>query len=328
MSGTPVFRSRWARRPPATGAAAMATGVLSIGLRLAGHEVLSAVALALTVVAWLGLVGDVVLRLLPPHDLQPADPVSPASLAAVAATTVLGARLSSAGQPSLAEALLALAVVLWVVLLPPVVRRWRRRRTSGAVFLGCVATEGIAVLGAVLATALSVAWLAHTALVFFWLGLVFYLIGLRCFDRRQVATGAGDQWIAGGALALSAYAGSRLVAAGRGGPYLWDGDDEGVLRVVTLALLALALAWYCVLAAAELIRPRLGHDVRRWSTVFPLGMTAVAALSVGMELGVPWLRVLGRVLLWIAVAAWCAVLASAAVSASRGPESVRSRAPR
>lgn len=324
MSGTSALRTWWAQRPPATGAAVMATGILAVGLRQTGHETLFRIALALTAVAWLGLVAEILVRALRERDRRRAAVGAPTALAPVAATATLGTGVSVLGRQQPAQALLALAAALWAGLILPVFRGWERPM-SGAVFLGCVATEGIAVLGAVLAATLEVAWLAHTALVFFWFGLLFYLVGLRCFDRREVTAGAGDHWIAVGGLAISALAGSRLVAAARNGLYLWSEDDNGVMRASTIALLVLALVGYCVLAVAELLRPRLGHDVRRWTTVFPMGMTAVAALSFATVFGVPWLRGLGRVLLWIAVAAWCVVLVATASSALG---SLRSRAPR
>jgi len=324
MSGTSALRTWWAQRPPAAGAAVLATGVLSVGLHLTGYEILSRIALALAGASWLGLAADFVVRLLRERERWTAEARSPDSLTAVAATTVLGTRLSDLGWQPLAEALLALAVALWLGLVHPVVRRWRRGM-PGTVFLGCVAMEGIAVLGAALAAAVGVAWLAHLALVFFWFGLVFYLAGLCCFGPRQVATGAGDQWIAVGGLAVSVLAGARLLAAAHSGLYLWSDDDNGVLRSVTVGLLVLASACVCVLVAAELRWPRPRYDVRRWATVYPLGMTAVAVLSVATALGVPWLRGPGQVLLWITVAGWCAVLVGAARPALG---TVRSRAPR
>lgn len=96
--------------------------------------------------------------------------------------------------------------------------------------------------------------------------------------------------------------------------YLWDTDDSGVLRTVTLALLALDLCWYAVLVVAELVRPRLRYDVRRWSTVFPMGITAAASVSVAAAADVPS-RGLGEMLLWVAVAAWLAVAAGAVLDA-------------
>ncbi|TXS39726.1 hypothetical protein EAO75_43625 [Streptomyces sp. uw30] len=289
----------------------MATGILSVAFHQTGHETLSRIALALACAAWLALAADFTARLLldRPNWLKQA--ATPAALTAVAATTVLGTRFTALGWETLAEALLALAAVLWPVLLLAVLRHWRRHM-PGTVFLGCVATQGLAVLGATLAAAETTAWLAHFSLVFFWLGLVLYVVALPRFDRSQLARGAGDQWVAGGALAISALAGSKLLAADSPDLYLWNDDDYGVLRTVTVALLVLDLAWYVVLLLAEFAWPRPRYDVRRWATVFPMGMTAAAALSVGTVVDVSWLEPLGKVLLWIAVAAWLAVAAGAA----------------
>ncbi|WP_405869955.1 tellurite resistance/C4-dicarboxylate transporter family protein [Streptomyces sp. NBC_00005] len=318
------LRAWWAQRSPAAGAAVMATGIVSVGLHLTGYEVLSKVALVLTCVAWVALAAEFGVRLVWERERWRAEAGTPGALTAVAATAVLGTRFSALGRQTLAEALLALAAVLWPGLLVEVVRHWRRRM-PGSVFLCCVATQGLAVLGATLAGAEAVAWLAHAALVLFWLGLVLYGFALARFDLRQVTEGHGDHWVAGGVLAISALAGSKLVAADSARLYLWNDDDRDVLRAVTVALLVLDLAWYAVLLVAEAVRPRLGYDARRWATVFPLGMTAAAALSVAAALDVPSLEGPGQVLLWIAVAAWVAVAAGAVAAGRAG---IRSTAPR
>lgn len=324
MSGPTFLSAWWAQRSPAAGAAVMATGSVSLGLHLTGYEVLSRVFLGLACVSWAVLAAGFGVRLVREPERWRAEAGMPGALTAVAATTVLGTRFSALGRQTLAEALLALAAVLWPLLLVRVARHWRRRM-PGAVFLCSVATQGLAVLGATLAGAEATAWLAHAALVLFWLGLVLYGCVLALFDLRQVTEGLGDQWVAGGALAISALAGARLIAADSARLYLWDGDDRGVLRSVTVALLVLDLAWYAVLLVAEAVRPRRGYDVRRWATVFPLAMTATAMLSVAVVLDAPWLKGPGRVLLWIAVAAWLAV-AAGAVAAARAV--IRSTAPR
>ncbi|MGV9554111.1 tellurite resistance/C4-dicarboxylate transporter family protein [Streptomyces sp. NPDC003522] len=318
------LRAWWAARPPAAGAAVTATGILSVGLRQTGYGLLSDVTLALACTAWLALAADFVLRLVHERERWRAEAGTPAALMAVSATTVLGTRLSAADRSVLAWALLALAAVLWPVLMVDVVRRWGPRM-PGSVFLCCVATQGLAVLAASLARAESVAWPAHLALVPFWLGLVLYGLALARFDPRQVREGHGDHWVSVGALAVSALAGSTLLTAEDGGLYLWNDDDRGVLRTVTVALLVLALAGYAVLLAAEVRWPRTRRDVRRWATVFPMGMTAAATLSVAAAVGVPWLEVAGEVLLWAAVAAWSAVAAGAVAD---GRAWLRSRAPR
>jgi tellurite resistance protein TehA-like permease len=310
----------------------MATGILSVGLQLTGYEVLSRVTLGLTCAAWVVMAADFVELLVREPKRWRAEAVSPGALTAVAATCVLGTRLSALGRQTLAGALPAPAAVLWPVLLVGVVGHWRRRM-PGTVFLCCVATQGLVVLGATLAAAEETAWLAQAALVLFWLGLVLYCFALTRFDLRQVTEGAGDQWIAGGALAISTLAGAKLLAADGPRLYLWNDDDRGALRAVTLALLVLDLACYAVLLAAEVLRPRLRYDASRWATVFPMGMTAAGTLSVAAALDIRWLEGPGRVLLWMAVAAWLAVAegavrSCAAAAAEPAVADVRSTARR
>jgi len=310
MPAISQLRAWWAQRPPAAGSAVMATGIVSVGLHLTGYETLSRIALALAAAAWLALAADFAVRLARERARWAEEAGGPAGLTAVAATTVLGTRLSALGWQGLAEALLALSALLWPGLLFVVVRHWRRRMPGG-VFLACVATQGLAVLGATLSAAVGPEWLAHASLVLFWLGIVLYGVTLMHFDMREVIRGAGDHWIACGGLAVSALAGADLITAHHVNRYLWNDDDQGILRAVTVALLVLDLAWYGVLAVAELGWPRPRYDVRRWATVFPMGMTAVATLSVATAVGVFRLRGPGQVLLWIAVAAWLAVAAGA-----------------
>ncbi|MFD9128268.1 tellurite resistance/C4-dicarboxylate transporter family protein [Kitasatospora sp. NPDC059571] len=294
----PLSSRWWAGLPPAAGAVVMATGIISVGLELLGHHALSLAALVLTAAVWLLLAADFAVRLVRDRSGWTALSRTPASLTAVAATCVLGTRLSLFGRQHVAAVLLALAAVAWPVLLYTVMRHWHRPM-PGPAFLVCVATQGLAVLAGTLVLAGRGDWLGRAALVLFCLGLLLYLEALARFDPRQVWLGAGDQWIAAGALAISALAGSRLVAS-----TLWSSTVHTVLRDATLVLLTLDLGAYAVLLAAELLRPRPRYDVRRWSTVFPLGMTAVAVLSTASAAHVARLHTVGEVLLWVAVAAW------------------------
>ncbi|MFD3696291.1 hypothetical protein ACFWUZ_09015 [Streptomyces sp. NPDC058646] len=306
---TLLTRRAWlAGLPPAAGAAVMAAGILSVGLDLLGHEALSLAALALAVVLWCVLAADFTTRLLHDRGRFRTEADTPAALTAVAATTVLGARLATLGLQTLAAVLLALAAALWPGLLTAVVLHWRRRM-PGAAFLVCVATQGLAVLAAVLAAEGRGDWLAWAALAASCLGLLLYAAALVRFDFREVAGGAGDHWVAGGALAISALAGSKLTASA-----VWTGGAHSALRTVTLVALALSLVWYAVLLAAELRHPRAQYDIRRWATVFPLGMTATACLSAAQPTGVDLLRPLGEVLLWIAVGAWLLTLVAMAAA--------------
>ncbi|MFD5888174.1 tellurite resistance/C4-dicarboxylate transporter family protein [Streptomyces sp. NPDC060334] len=287
----------WTGLPPAAGSAVMAAGILSIGLELIGHEVLSLAALAVAGALWLVLAADFGLRLIADRGRFCSEADTPSALTAVAATAVLGARLAQSGLETVAAALLALAAALWPLLLYHVLRHWKRRM-PGAVFLVCVATQGLAVLAATLCVTLHQDWLGRVGLAWFCLGVLLYGLALARFDLHEVTGGAGDHWVAGGALSITALAGARLTAAP-----IWTSAVHTTLRTATLVALGLSLAWYVVLLTAELRRPRPRYDIRRWSTVFPLGMTATACLSAADPTGVAWLRPVGEVLLWIAVAA-------------------------
>ncbi|MFJ7272233.1 tellurite resistance/C4-dicarboxylate transporter family protein [Streptomyces sp. NPDC099050] len=300
----------WAELSPAAGAAVMAAGIISAGLHLIGRDALSIAALAVCAALWLVLAADFAARLMGDRRRFRAEADTPAALTAVAATAVLGNRISLLGWQPVALGLLALAAALWPGLLVAVLRHWGYRM-PGAVFLVCVATQGLAVLAGTLAAPTGHAWLGRAALAAFCLGLLLYAEALARFDFRQVASGAGDHWVAGGALSITALAGSGLTASP-----LWTGWVHAGLRTVTLVTLGLSLAWYAVLFAAEAVRPRPRYDVRRWASVFPLGMTATACLSAAAPTGVEWLRPLGAVLLWVAVGAW--VLTFAALLMERG----------
>jgi tellurite resistance protein TehA-like permease len=275
----------------------MATAIVSIGLHLAGFEVLSRILMWLAAVVWVFLAALFGTRLVRDPKGWKAGADTPPALTAVAATTVLGTREAMFGWTEVAAVLLVIAVLAWPVLLAAVILHWGRHM-PGAAFLVCVATQGLAVLAATIAPDYG-DWLLDAGLALFLLGLLLYVDALLRFDFGQVLAGAGDQWVAGGAMAISAVAGAKLLGSG-----LWSGSAHTALRTATLVVLGVALAWYAVLAVAEVYRPRPHYDIRRWATVFPLGMTAVASLLTSTAAKVAWLDTLGRVLVWIAFAVW------------------------
>ena len=78
-----------------------------------------------------------------------------------------------------------------------------------------------------------------------------------------------------------------------------------------------ALAWLPILVAAEVLRPRLRFDARRWSTVFPLGMYAAMGQVVGHLAGRTWIVAFGRDWTWVAAAVWLLVAAGTAARTAR-----------
>ena len=108
-----------------------------------------------------------------------------------------------------------------------------------------------------------------------------------------------------GALAISALAAGELMKASAA--LGWEPSLRDVLRSATLALLALAWAGYAVLVICEVRWPRLRFDVRRWSTAFPLGMTAAATMTAASTSAPDGLCAIGIASTWPAGAV-CAVL--------------------
>jgi tellurite resistance protein TehA-like permease len=290
--------------PPAAGAAVMSTGILSTATQIAGLPALSWGLLVLALLAELALGAAVLSRLLTDRSGWLTDARTPASLTGVAATAVIGGRLASRGWRPGAWALLGVSTLLWLVLLPWVLRHWRTP-TVGASFLVCVATEGLAVLAGLLAPSgprAAGAGLTAFALGALLLGGVLYGVVVARFVWRQLAVGAGDHWVLAGALAITSLAAAEVVPAlDRLRPFR---SLLPALRVLDLAAWALATLGYAVLVGCELRWPRWRYDIRRWATVFPLGMAAAASFAVARVERLPALTVLGHVLLWPALAAW------------------------
>ena len=136
-------------------------------------------------------------------------------------------------------------------------------------------------------------------------GLAFYAFAIRSFDVQQLAVGRGDHWITGGALAISTLAAGRITLAARS-LHTLSGLAE-TLKFTSLSLWALTIAWLPVLLATELLRPRLRYDVRRWSTVFPVGMYGACSFVVGAAAGARGVADFARVWVWVGVAVWLSV---------------------
>jgi hypothetical protein len=230
---------------------------------------------------------------------------------------VLGARFaagSGVGAAWVGAVFLLLAALGLVALLGPVILHWTTP-TAGTSFLVSVAIQGIAALSATLAVSYRADWLLYSAMTLFLAGLAAYAVILWRFDFRLVGTGAGDQWVAGGALAIGTLAAAKIAfaamaldafgasrAGGAGGEWVGGLDD------LALALWCAAMAWLIPLVISELIRPRLRYGVLRWATVFPVGMYAACSFAVGQVTGLGGITDFARIWTPIAVAVTLIVL--------------------
>jgi tellurite resistance protein TehA-like permease len=276
----------------------MSTGIVSVAVKADGHSTVSSGLLAVAIGLW------VVLVLAVARARFRKESLSARSLTLVAATAVVGTRLTLGGAPTaVGGALLALAVTFWIALVVPGVRH-RATPTTGSSFLPTVATQALVVLASTLAVRDHAAWLAIVALAGLALGLGFYLPVLARFDLRQLVAGRGDHWIMGGALAISTLAAAQLVTSTRS---VGLGALTGGLEDTALALFAAAAGCLVVLLAGEAARPRPAFHHARWSTVFPVGMYAACGLAVARVTGSHAIEDFADAWTWVAAALWLSV---------------------
>jgi tellurite resistance protein TehA-like permease len=288
---------------PDAGGAVMASGIVSVAMLDAGFRTLSRLLLLVCGVSWAILAALVVLALL--FDFRHAREQArrPAALTAIAGTAVLGVRLTVLGWSWAGWALLVIAAALPFVLFPALARAGPLPRTGGS-FLVVVAVQSLAVLAATMASSTFRTWPALAALAVFLLGLAAYPAIVARFDISELRYGAGDHWISGGALAICTLSCAEIAHA-LSVSYGPTGLHEP-LRVGSLVLWGISVAWLPALIAAEVRWPRPSYDVARWATVFPLGMYSVMSTSTGRVAGVDGLIQFGHVAAWIAFAAWIA----------------------
>jgi tellurite resistance protein TehA-like permease len=307
----------------------MATGIISTGLAYDGRRVLSWVLLVLTVVAFVGFLILNVWRLVSHRDAMVHDLTHPLHgfgfYTFVAAADVLAARIA-ADHSGLALGLLAVATVCWLLrayAVPWTTRLGADERpvlaaANGSWFLWPVAGQSIAVAAAAVAALRAGSLLPAVAVGAWFLGALLYaLVGVIVVVRLLVLDFGADDltppyWITMGAAAITALAGAEIIllpsspvteatrgVVHGGGLFAW------VLATWLMPALFAAGWWRHVTH-----RVPLTYTADLWSIVFPLGMYAVASMRLGAVDGFWFLRDVGRVWIWVALAAWAATCAA------------------
>lgn len=325
---TPRQESPLASLFPGYFALVMATGIVAIGCSLEDLDLLADVLYAIAAIGYVVIAVLMTARLLRYPRNVLADITSHARgfafLTAVAGTNVLGAASGVIhGWWTLAWVLWGVSVALWTVLLyitliAVVLREPKpglEQGINGTWFLMTVATESVAVLGALLLGRDGGDLLAFVCLAAFALGLVLYLIVMTMvflrwtFQALEPDEADPPAWIAAGAVAITVLAGSNLLLA-RGASERID-RLAGAIEVLVVLAWATATFWFPLMIAIGVWR----HLVRRvplryhpsyWALVFPLGMYGVATYRMIQVLGVDDLDWLPPVVLVIALTAWTA----------------------
>jgi tellurite resistance protein TehA-like permease len=317
----------------------MASGILSVGMRLNGFGGLSLLLLAVCATSFVVLVGLTGWRLASSRDAVVDDFTDPARgfgfFTFIAGTNVLGVRLAMDGYHLLTAGLLVVAGLTWLVLgyvIPWTAVLGRAQRpvvalANGTWFIWVVASQSVAIGAATLEPVFVVVRdvLAVVA-VFSWSVGVFLYAAAGIFVAARMMLYelrprdlTPPYWVAMGAAAITVLAGARIVEMADA-PMV--AATRGLIAGMSVAFWAFATWLVPALVAAGWWRHRvhrvpLAYDATLWSIVFPLGMYAVAGIYLGQADKLPLVGVIGSVELWVAFAAWLLTFAAMAVHVMR-----------
>ncbi len=319
---------------PAYFALVMATGIVSLAAHLQGHDALAHGLLWLNVAQWLALCLLNVARLARHPARFFGDMADhgrgPGFFTAVAGTAVLASQfllLTHDGWPGLALA--TLAALLWLVLTYAVFlaltvkddKPTLDRGISGSWLLAVVATQSLAVLGALVAAqgvgvgarwrleldfAALALWLWGGMLYIWTMALIFYRY---TFFRLTPDELTPPYWINMGAMAISTLAGSLLVANAQQTPFL--ASLLPFLKGFTVFYWASGTWWIPMLLLLGVWRyvvrrHPLQYNPLYWGAVFPLGMYSACTHQMARALELGFLEWVAPLFFHVALAAWAA----------------------
>jgi tellurite resistance protein TehA-like permease len=241
----------------------------------------------------------------------------------VAASGAVAAGFAARGDADVAHALELVAIIAWLLTMlrpAPWTRAGGRRHgdeASGRRLLVIVATQSAVICAAALDRSAASSALAGAVTLVWAAALVVQVrlagpIARGLLLRRQRGRFRADDWILMGVLAISALAASVLLNAP-------DVPLREAVRVLGVAAWVGACLWVPLLARTDVAcavgrRPGLPGS-GRWSMVFPFGMFAASAQSLGRAAGHPVIHRIGLDASWIALVAWAAVAVGTAAGA-------------
>lgn len=318
---------RWlAQLFPGYFALVMATGIVAIASGQQDLDVLADILYGVAAIGYVVLavlyVARFVLYRRPFLDDLTSHQKGFAFLTAVAGTNVLGAAsIVLYGWWWIGWTLWFTGVVLWLVLVYVVLvaailrdpKPGLANGINGTWFLLTVATESVAVLGALLLRRTDNEVLALACLAAFTLGIVLYIIVMTSlflrwtFEPLDPSQADPPSWIAAGAVAITVLAGSNLLLV-RADIALVDQMAPFLDGMVVLAW-GTATFWFPVMVAIGVWRHFVRHVPLRyepayWALVFPIGMYGAATFRMRQALPLQSLEWLPKFVLVIAIMAW------------------------
>lgn len=318
----------------------MASGIISLGLKLRGFDGPSAALFVVAGLAYVVLLGLNAWRFVACRSAMAEDFRAPKRafgfFTFVAGTNVLGARAGAEGWHAVTAWLLVVAFAVWLVLgyvIPWSAVLSREERpvvalANGTWFIWVVASQSVAVSAATLEVVYADErqYLAILA-VFSWsVGVFLYTASAIIVSLRLMLYPLDPEefdppyWVAMGAVAITVVAGARIVEM-ESAPMV--DATRGLIAGLSVVFWAFATWLIPVLLAAGVWR----HYVRKvplryvptlWSMIFPFGMYAVAGMYLGRADHLPIVEWIGSTWLWVAVAAWALVFVAMLRSIGRG----------
>jgi tellurite resistance protein TehA-like permease len=304
----------------------MATGIISIALRLQELVLLSEILFVVTILTWLVMTFIYTWRLVKFPKTVIENLKNPKTtfifFTFVAATDISGILFYQREYINIALACWVVAAVYWAALMyfgfASLCFAHKDREVNvvhGGWLILIVGTQSLVLLGTYIAKDLGeyAAYMMVQIYMLWALGLIFYAIFVTLFCYRiffknmEASDYSPLMWVVMGAAAISANAGSNLLLTAPIIPML--SELHSIVQMFSMMLWTWATWWIPLLVIIGLWKHvynkvPLEYNPMQWSIVFPLGMYTVATNNLALSAEFKPLLHLSSAMLWVAGFSW------------------------